>query len=272
MTGRDDAGLAAVIDQLAMSGAAGFEWYKDSCLVRRIEVRMRALRADSLVAYAAMLREDPAEVDRLLHTISVRVTGFFRNPDSWQRLRDVMVTEGTGAARGSIRAWSMGCATGEEAWTLGMLLTDHAARQGGIPVEQVRIHASDMDPQALVQAEAGRYLPPAAVAIREVMLRNHGTIHGGCFEVEPELRPRLSFRREDLTTVANTPESCDLVCCRNVLIFLGREGQRRMLDAAFRALAPGGLLMLGRTESLVALPEPRLAPVDITHRIYRRAL
>jgi chemotaxis methyl-accepting protein methylase len=272
VTGRDDSGLAAVIDQLAMSGAAGFEWYKDSCLVRRIEVRMRALRADSLLAYAAMLREDPGEVDRLLHTISVRVTGFFRNPDSWQRLRDVLTTERTGTARRALTAWSMGCATGEEAWTLAMLLTDHAIRQGGIPADRILVHASDVDPQALVQAETGRYLPPAAVAIREVMARNHGAIHDGCFEVESELRPRLAFRREDLTTLASTPDSCDLICCRNLLIFLGREGQRRVLDSAFRALAPGGLLMLGRTESLVALPEPRLAPVDITHRIYRRAM
>ena len=271
MTVREDSGLLAVIDQLARYGAAGFEWYKDSCLVRRIEVRMRALRADSLLTYAAMLREDPAEVDRLLHTISVRVTGFFRNPDSWQRLRDVLETERTGAARGSITAWSMGCATGEEAWTLAMLLTDHAVRQGGIPANRIVVNASDMDPQALVQAQAGRYLPPAAVAVREVMARNNGTIHDGCFEVDAELRPRLGFRREDLTTVASPPESCDLVCCRNVLIFLEREGQRRVLDAAFRALVPGGLLMLGRTESLVALPETRLVPVDISHRIYRRA-
>lgn len=271
MTVREDSGLLAVIDQLARNGAAGFEWYKDSCLVRRIEVRMRALRADSLLTYAAMLREDPAEVDRLLHTISVRVTGFFRNPDSWQRLRDVLETERTGAAHGSITAWSMGCATGEEAWTLAMLLIDHAVRQGGIPVDRIMVNASDMDPQALAQAQAGRYLPPAAVAIREVMARNNGTIHDGCFEVDAVLRPRLSFRREDLTTVASNPSSCDLVCCRNVLIFLGREGQRRVLDAAFRALVPGGLLMLGRTESLVALPETRLVPVDISHRIYRRA-
>ncbi len=270
MTGREDVGLVAVIDQLAQSGAAGFEWYKDSCLVRRIEVRMRALRADSLLAYAAMLREDPGEVDRLLHTISVRVTGFFRNPDSWQRLRDVLATQRTGAARRSIAAWSMGCSTGEEAWTLAMLLTEHAVRLGAIPVGRIAVHASDMDPQALSQAEGGRYLPPAAVAIREVMDRNYGTIHDGCFEVDPELRPRLTFRREDLTTVVNPPESCDLICCRNLLIFLGREGQRRVLDSAFRALAPDGLLMLGRTESLVALPEPRLEPVDITHRIYRR--
>ncbi|HEV8198271.1 MAG TPA: protein-glutamate O-methyltransferase CheR [Gemmatimonadales bacterium] len=271
MTTREDAGLAAVIDQLAMSGAAGFEWYKDSCLVRRIEVRMRALRAESLLAYAAMLREDPGEVDRLLHTISVRVTGFFRNPDSWQRLRDVLETDRTGSATGTLTAWSMACATGEEAWTLAMLLTDHALRQGEIPRARIRIHASDVDSQAIVQAETGRYLPPAAVAIREVMPRNHGSIHDGCFEVEPELRPLLTFRREDLTTVTTPPSPCDLICCRNVLIFLGREGQRRVLDTAFRALAPGGLLMLGRTESLVALPEPRLVPVDISHRIYRRA-
>lgn len=269
MTAREDTGLLAVIDQLAQNGAAGFEWYKDTCLVRRIEVRMRARGAGSLLAYSVMLRDDPAEIDRLLHTISVRVTGFFRNPDTWQALRSLLEFEGIGA-RGRVAAWSMGCSTGEEAWSLAMLLTDQAVRAGAPPVDRLHVHASDVDPQAVAAGEAGRYLPAVTVAIREVMPRNHGDIREGFFEVDAALRPRVSFRREDLTAEVSPPEPCDLICCRNLLIFLSREGQRRVLDSAFRALRPGGLLLLGRTESLVAMPEPRLTPVDITHRIYRR--
>jgi two-component system, chemotaxis family, CheB/CheR fusion protein len=270
-TARDDMGLSAVIEEMARQGAAGFEWWKDSCLMRRIEIRMRARGAESLFSYAAFLRDDPGEVDRLLHTISVRVTGFFRNPDSWQALQRILEVERIGT-RGRIVAWSMGCSTGEEAWTLAMLLSDHAAAAGTPPPEQIHVFASDLDPQAVAHGQAGRYQPAVTVAIREVLPRQHGSIHDGHFEVDPALRPRVSFRREDLTTLnAPTIGSCDLICCRNLLIFLGREGQRRVLDSAFRSLLPGGLLMLGRTESLVAMPEPRLVPVDITHRIYRRA-
>jgi chemotaxis methyl-accepting protein methylase len=163
----------------------------------------------------------------------------------------------------------MGCATGEEAWTLAMLLTTHASRAGGPPADQIRIIGSDVDAQALVTADAGKYAAQAVEAIREV-LPSYRPVPGGAFTVDASLRPRVTFRREDLTTLALTPGPCDLVCCRNLLIFLGPEGQRRVLDAAFRSLPPGGLLMLGRTESLMALSEPRLVPVDITHRIYRR--
>lgn len=269
MTERSDSGLMAVIDELARLGATGFEWYKDSCLVRRIEVRMRARQARSLQDYAAMLREDPHEVDRLLHTLSIRVTGFFRNPDSWQRLRDVLSENRVGEG-GRLSVWSMGCATGEEAWTLAMLITDHVDRTRWISPDRIRLYASDVDAQALDTARAGRYPAQSVDAIREVMPQPAGRVQDGAFEVDPALKPLVTFRREDLTTLGDGPGSCDLVCCRNLLIFLGREGQRRVLDTAFRSLVPGGLLMLGRTESLVALPEARLQPVDIMHRIYRR--
>jgi chemotaxis methyl-accepting protein methylase len=152
-----------------------------------------------------------------------------------------------------------------------MLLLD-LARHATSPraMEEVRVIASDVDAQALTLAEAGRYPPQAAPAIRELLPRPYGVVANGVFEVDPALRPHLEFRREDLTVRRAFGERFDLVCCRNLLIFLGREGQRRVLDTAFHALQPGGILMLGRTESLVALPEAGLAPLDVTHRIYRR--
>jgi two-component system CheB/CheR fusion protein len=270
MITRDDFGLAAVISELARLGAAGFEWYKESCLLRRIEVRMRARGVPTLLSYATLLAEDPDEVERLLHTLSVRVTGFFRNPESWRALQARLTLDRLGG-EGSLVAWSMGCATGEEAWSLAMLLVDHARKAGTPPINRVRVFASDVDSQALATAVAGSYPREAAAAIRELLPDLDGSLRDARFVVDPKLRARVSFRREDLTAAAATPGPCDLVCCRNVLIFLGREGQRRVLDAAFRALRPGGLLMLGRTESLVALPNAPLLPVEITHRIYRRA-
>ncbi|HEX7024188.1 MAG TPA: protein-glutamate O-methyltransferase CheR [Gemmatimonadales bacterium] len=269
MIGRDDAGLDEVLRQLSRRGAGGFEWYKDSCLLRRIEVRMRARGVHSLSGYAALLGDEPEELERLLHTLSVRVTGFFRNPDSWLRLRELLEADPVVAERG-ITAWSMGCATGEESWSLAMLLLDLARRASGGAVEGVRVLASDVDSQALALAKAGRYPVSSGAAIREVLPRPYGSLSEGCFEVEPLLRPHVEFRREDLTVLPSGAVRFDLVCCRNLLIFLGREGQRRVLDAAVHALAPNGILMLGRTESLVALPEAGLVPVDVTHRLYRR--
>ena len=270
MTDRDDFGLAAVVRQLARSGGGGFEWYKDSCLLRRIEVRMRARGVGTMSGYAMLLSEDAVEVERLLHTLSVRVTSFFRNPDTWSRLLELLATDRLGVA-GEVSAWSMACATGEEAWSLAMLLLEHARQAGGAPPpEGIRVCASDVDAQALDTAMAGRYPSQAEAAIRLILPRTYGAVRNGAFEVDAEVRDRVSFKREDLTAMTPARGWCDLVCCRNVLIFLGHEGQRRLLDAACTALRPGGLLVLGRTESLVAVPEAPLRPVDVTHRIYRR--
>jgi chemotaxis methyl-accepting protein methylase len=104
-----------------------------------------------------------------------------------------------------------------------------------------------------------------------VLPQPYGVVRERWFEVDPVLHPLVVFRREDLTAPRSDDARFDLVCCRNLLIFLGREGQRRVLDAARRALRPGGVLALGRTESLVALPDAGLTPVDLTHRLYRGA-
>ena len=270
MIRRDDIGLDLVLRQLSGRGAGGFEWYKDSCLLRRIEVRMRARGVGTLSGYAALLEDDRAEMDRLLHTLSVRVTGFFRNPDTWKRLRELLAGD-PAAGNGGFRAWSMGCATGEEAWSLAMLLLDRARGAGPEAMKRVAVLASDVDEGALNIAAAGRYPPRSLPAIRELLAQPWGAVQEGCFEVDPALRPHVTFRREDLTAQRSGEDRFDLICCRNVLIFLGREGQRRVLDTAYQALRPGGVLALGRTESLVALPEAGLEPLDLTHRLYRRA-
>lgn len=270
MTDKADFGLALVINELARRGASGFEWYKESCLLRRIEVRMRARSAPSLAAYAVLLEEDADEAGHLLHTLSVRVTSFFRNPDTWARLRQVLQERRIGSG-GRIRAWSMGCATGEEAWSLAFLLLDHARRAGGPPPEAIQVIATDIDSEALATAVAGRYSAPAAAVVDALVTAADARVDAGGFVVGASVRPRVEFRHQDLTAATSFPEQCDLVCCRNVLIFLGREGQRRLLGAAMEALAPGGLLLLGRTESTIAVPDCGLVPVDLTHRLYRKA-
>jgi len=272
MSGRSDFGLSEVIHRLTERGAGGFEWYKESCLLRRLEVRMRARGVGTLTGYAELLAEDPEEVARLLRSLSVRVTGFFRNPDTWRRLDELLAADRLGAS-GRIDAWSMGCSTGEEAWSLALLLLAHARRAGGVPLPAaIHVTGSDVDAEALAIAEAGVYPAAARAAIREVLPDGAGTARQeDRFEVVPALRPLLEFRREDLTIARVRLEQHDLICCRNVLIFLSREGQRRVLQAAVQALRPGGLLVLGRTESLLALPQAGLVPADVTHRVYRKA-
>jgi chemotaxis methyl-accepting protein methylase len=226
---------------------------------------MRAREVTSLTRYAALLAADDAEAACLLHTLSVRVTGFFRNPDTWLRLGELLRRELPHEGPGP-RAWCMGCATGEEAWSLAMLLR---TLRGRAPPPAVR--GSDVDEAALDTARAGRYPAAAADAIHAVLRVPQGTVREGHFEVDPALRSLVSFVREDLTRADPARGAFDLALCRNMLIFLGREGQRRVIGAAVQALCPGGLLVLGRAESLLAMPDAPLERVDAAHRIYRRA-
>jgi chemotaxis methyl-accepting protein methylase len=263
-----DPGLAAVFRQLRARGGGGVEWYKGACVARRIEMRMRVRGVDTFAGYASLLARDPGETGRLLASLSVRVTGFFRDPDSWRRLDQLL--DGEGSRLGApFFAWSMGCSTGEEAWSLALLL-DARARTGRLPARGFQVIGSDLDGRALARAEEARYAAPAAEAVRDWLGEIPGEGAGGQFTVDPALRTRVGFRREDLTAIGAEPDRFDLVCCRNLLIFLTREGQQRVLDNALRSLRPGGLLMLGRTETPAALGERSLVPLDVTHRIYRK--
>jgi hypothetical protein len=220
------------------SGAAGFEWYKDSCWCGASRCACGRPPGRIAAAYAAMLREDPAKWIgsctrfRAGHRI-------LPEPDSWQRLRDVLTTERTGAMRGSLTAWSMACATGEEAWTLAMLLERPRGRLGAIPATGPGPRIG-VDPQALVQAEGG----PLPAARRGSHPRGDGAqprqhprwlFRGGARAAAPA---RLSAGR--LTTLREPagilrpgllPEPADL------------PGSGRAAPGArpaFRALAPGG--------------------------------
>ena len=254
-------GMAAVLRQLRHRGAGGLELYKDSCLVRRIEMRMRVRRVASLTGYAALLARDAAETDRLIGSLSVRVTGFFRDPESWHRLTEVLAAEPEGSGT-PFFAWSMGCSTGEEAWSLALLL--QGSRTG------FQVVASDVNARAVAVAEAGVYDGTAARAVREFLGDSFESGSDPGFSLPVELRQRVRFRREDLTRAQVSPEVFDLISCRNLLIYLSRPGQQRILERAVASLRTGGILMLGRTESPAALSSSALVPIDITHRLYRK--
>ena len=254
-------GMAAVLRQLRHRGAGGLELYKDSCLVRRIEMRMRVRGVGTLAGYASLLARDATETDRLIGSLSVRVTGFFRDPESWRRLAEVLAEE-WGSSETPFFAWSMGCSTGEEAWSLALLL-----RGSGNGFQVV---GSDVSARAVAVAEAGVYDPAAARAVQEFLGDSFDSGSEARFSVPAELRERVRFRREDLTRVHVSPEVFDLICCRNLLIYLGRPGQQRILERAVASLRTGGILMLGRIESPVALGGASLLPIDIPHRLYRK--
>lgn len=242
--------------------------YKDRCLRRRIAVRMRACGVHTFDAYRQVLDREPDEVERLLDALTINVTRFYRNPETWDRLAADWLPPLLVARKGALRAWSAGCASGEEPYTLAMLLLDLAAR-GADPARCV-IDATDLDRASLDRARAAAYPPQAFLEAPPALVARHTREAGGQRVVAEPARGLVRFHRHDLIDDAPPAPPYDLVLCRNVVIYFDRPTQERLFLRFAEALVPGGLLVLGKVETLLGPARERLALLDARERIYRR--
>jgi two-component system, chemotaxis family, CheB/CheR fusion protein len=247
----DDAALAKIFVLLRAQTGHDFSRYKQSTICRRLQRRMAVHQIDQLETYVRLLQESPAEVVELFRDLLIRVTSFFRDADAFDVLKSELAKRVfTPAANGtSIRVWVPGCCTGEEAYSLAILLDELAEELG----RSVRIHvfATDIDSAAIEQARSGVY--PAGIASEMAPERLARAFdaepESGQYRVKRTIRDMLVFSEHD---VARDPpfSRLDLISCRNLLIYLGTELQTRVLTVFHYALNPGGLLFLGTSESV----------------------
>lgn len=240
--------LRRILAHLRVRTGHDFSKYKRSTVLRRIARRMQVTRTDELQEYYEALRESIDEAQALLSDLLISVTTFFRDAESFAELQKTVIPE---LFRGgddveSIRVWVAGCATGEEAYSLAILLLEEAAKHEPRPA--IQVFGSDLDARALTTAREGRY--PAAIEtdISEERLRRFFTREGEAYRVRQEVRDIVLFAAHDL--VKDPPFShVDLISCRNVLIYLDRELQEQVCGTFHYALKPSGFLMLGASES-----------------------
>lgn len=244
--------------------------YKPRCLERRIAVRMRARGVHTYEDYARVLDSDPSEYDGLVAALTINVTRVFRNPETFVAMRERVIPGIWNGVKGRIRAWSAGCASGEEAWSLAVLFAEHAARSGAPgDVERVSILGSDIDIASLRTAQAARYQEYAfAETPAEVRGRWFGLGPGG--SPHETLRSMVSFEQRDLLSPAAFPGPHHLILCRNVLIYFDRPAQDELMRRFHQVLEPGGYLVLGKVEALAGDVRGLFDPVDMRERIYRR--
>jgi chemotaxis methyl-accepting protein methylase len=246
---------------LTLLAARGHDFrdYRHDVLSRRVRERMDELRVRDLGDYLGRVAGDAGELERLIDTLLIATSAFFRDPATFAALADTVIPR---RAQGGapVRAWVAGSATGEEAWTLAMLLAEHAPSLDG----RFEVFASDVSVRALEIARRGAY--PAARA-DEVPARYRGYLTGRGDEivVADRLRERVTFCHHDLLGPTLAPPEAvlarfDLVLCRNVLIYLGDRLQERLCARLASALAPGGVLVLGPFESLPPGLDAILAP------------
>ncbi len=223
-----------------------FRQYMPGSLMRRIALRMQLVGAQDDTAYADYLSSAADECDLLLGTVLINHTAFFRDPEVWGALASHLAALVAGRPAGRpLRIWSAGCATGQEPYSLAMLLAEL------VGPEQVAacatIYATDVDGEALQQVRQGRYDPWAARMVPQPLLDRYFRWDGGHATVCEPLRRAVAVGRHNLLADAPLP-LIDLLLCRNVLIYLTRPAQQRVAGRLCAALGGGGLLVLGRTE------------------------
>lgn len=266
-----DAGFAALTAKIARDRGFGCASYKEKCLRRRIAVRMRARGVHSYHDYARVLDADGAEYDRLLDALTINVTKLFRNWDTYSAVAEKVIPSLW--SRGEpLSAWSAGCSSGEEPYSMAALFHRHAESAGALPElpNRVRVLGTDIDTRCLEAAERGAF-EEGDFADTPDALRHRYFAPQPPFSILPEVKRLVRFAKYDLLAQSPPDTPHHLIVCRNVLIYFDRDTQERLFDRFHRALVPGGFLVLGKVETLLGAARSRFAVVDARERIYAAA-
>ncbi len=268
----DEEGFQALTRRVSREAGLSLDAYKDKCLRRRLLVRMRACSVHTYAEYMGVLDQKPEEWEKLKDALTINVTRFYRNPETWDRLHTDLLPGLLQARNGRLAAWSAGCSSGEEAYTMAMLCAETAAAAGHPAwAERVRITATDIDRGSLERAEAGLYPQAAFLEAPEWITQKYCTRDGESWQVSAAVRRMVTVRKLDLTRELIPTAAYDLIFCRNVVIYFDRPMQERLFAQFAEALLPGGILVLGKVETLLGIARERLTLVDARERIFRRA-
>lgn len=244
-----------------------FGGYKEATIWRRIERRMAANHVFSIEDYFALTETQPEELDRLAKDILISVTAFFRDPEAFEMLAAMLPSVLKNKQPGDeIRVWVPGCATGEEAYSIAMLLSE--ALGASASLYKIQIFATDLDNEAMNFARRGLYSEGSLAELKPAMLSRYFQAQRGRYEISRTLREMVVFARQDL--VQDPPFlRLDLISCRNVLIYLKNDLQAKIFSTFHYGLRPGGYLLLGKSEG-VFQQDGLFDVVDKSARLFRR--
>ena len=265
--GTDEQALRDIFTQLRMRTGHDFSNYKRATMLRRIERRVGIKELSGLPQYARFLRENRGEAQALMKDLLISVTNFFRDPASIEALaKNVLPALVERKREGDhIRVWIAGCATGEEAYTIAILLNE--SLESVVTPQQIQIFATDLDAEAIAIAREGYYSEAEVADVSPERLRRFFVKEHDGYRIRRELRETILFAVHNV--IKDPPFShLDFVSCRNLLIYLNRAAQARVLEVVHFALNPGGHLFLGASESIEGSLD-LFSTVDKEHHIYQ---
>ena len=261
-----DIEVDAVLDRIRKVRSFDFRNYKRATLRRRIERRMVERSCETVADYNALLERDPAEFDALISSMLIKVTSFFRDPEMWEELAEKVIPQLLVDKRDGeeLRVWSAGCATGEEAYSLAILLAE--AMGTAYPDQELKIFGTDVDQAAIAAARRGVYPSSGMQAVSAERRKRWFIQEGTDWSVRKEIRRSVVFGVNNL--VDDAPISrLDLLLCRNVFIYLDTQLQKRVLTRFHYGLRRHGVLVLGKSE-LIPFAARIYQPLDLARRIY----
>lgn len=244
--------------------------YKDKCMKRRIAIRMRSNRCNDAAAYCNLLRQSEQELDLLQKTLTIHVSQFFRNPSMFEKLqREILplLFQRCAGQGEPLRIWSLGCAGGEEAYSLAILLREYFA--GDLRQTATTIDATDIDEDILQAARKAEFNVERLKDLPEELCRRYFHPSGSLMQLTEAICEMVTFYKDDITAVEKF-RPCNLALCRNTLIYFTRQDQEKILNGVADILPVGGILVLGKSETVVGEVRRRFAVVCPVERIYRR--
>ena len=266
-----DAGaLAAIIALLRERTKHDLSQYKPTTLRRRVQRRMAVQGLDSWHAYADFVRQNPQELELMFKEMLIGVTSFFRDPPAWQELKDtVLPALLERCAEGArLRAWVVGCSTGEEAYSLAMVFKEVVEASAALHPCSLQIFASDLSADAIAAARRGQYPARIAGEVEAARLERFFSPHNGGYLIDKSIRDMVLFAQHDL--ILDPPFTrLDLLSCRNLMIYFDAALQRRLVPLFSYSLRPGGALLLGGSET-VGSAQALFTPLGPKSRIYWR--
>ncbi len=258
--------FARIRDILLAGRGFDLDGYKDRCIKRRIAARIRSLGCNSADEYLQLLTEHESEQEELIEALTIHVSQFFRNPTTFAYLEAEILPALIRKRRGEgeLRIWSAGCAGGEEPYSIALLCDELCG-----PLDQVSILGTDVSADILKRARKGLYEAHRLVEVPEPVLIEYFSLEGIRYQLNSRIRSKVRFFRHDI--LRDRPfHRVDMILCRNMLIYFSRQEQERILVSLADALVPGGLLVLGRAETLVSESREVFTCINPAERIYQK--
>lgn len=228
--------------QVALKSGIDLEFYKRPQMERRINSFMRSVGAANYVEFIKLLNDSHETYRKFIDHLTINVSEFFRNKSHWDVLQKTVIPELL-KERVNLKIWSAGCSTGEEPYSLAMLMKEY------FPGKFDKIMATDLDNEVLAKAQAGRYFPKSTQGMDQALVRKYFTEQDGMLLIKDEIKNLVRFQKQDLLK-DTFPNDIDLILCRNVVIYFTEEAKDKLYKKFVGALRKNGVLFIGSTEQI----------------------